>query len=146
MFLKRNLKNKNGKKKKQLIYVPFIEQLQPSTFPYIVEIIGMSFLNTDIYQNILICFTSYVKPVIYDFIKSIFITINTAGHLSLYTLPTLLWGLLYRGIYISLNFSSAKPPISCIYYFYFGALNYREQKKKKMDKYLGYWCIKFYLY
>ena len=45
-------KKKKKKKKKaekkiiiiiRFIYVPFIEQLQPSTFPYIVEITGMSF-------------------------------------------------------------------------------------------------------
>ena len=46
-FLKRNLQNKNGKKR--FIYVPFIEQLQPSIFPYIVEITGMPFLKIDIY-------------------------------------------------------------------------------------------------
>ena len=54
---KKKKKKKNGQKKKRFIYVPFIEQLQPSTFPYIVEITCMPFLKIDIYQNILICFT-----------------------------------------------------------------------------------------
>ena len=77
--MKRNFQIKTAEKTVHLR--PVYRKAQPSTFPYIIEITGMPFSNIDIHQNI--CFTSYVKPVVHDFIKSMLITTNMAGHLSL---------------------------------------------------------------
>ena len=77
-FLKRNLKNKNGRKTGHLRPVK-ASTLYISLYSRNYRHAIFKYQNTSKYSFLL----HHVKPVIYDFIKSMFITTNMAGHLSL---------------------------------------------------------------
>ena len=81
-------------------------------------------------------------------LNNMLLFLETIPNQSKYTpsLPTLWWGLLYCGLYISPNFSSATHRLFILVSFPGIKLMRAKKKKKKIDKYLGYWCVKLYLY